>query len=217
MLTLLMSMAASVASAYDALINGIYYNFDQTEGVATVTKGSYSGDVIIPESVIYDNVTYSVTYIDYYAFRGCTDMTSIIIPNSVISIGDYAFSGCSGLKELTIEDGDNTLSIGCNKYYTYNDNGYGEGLFCECPLTTVYLGRNLSYHASRRYGYSPFYNKSSLNSVTIGNRVTVIGDNAFYECTGLISITIPDGVICIGEYNQEIKGETNMEIIPVSA
>ena len=47
--------------------------------------------------------------------------------------------------------------------------------------------------------------------------VTTIGENAFYGCTGLTSVTIPNSVTSIGEYNQEIKGKTNVEIIPVSA
>ena len=47
--------------------------------------------------------------------------------------------------------------------------------------------------------------------------VTSISDEAFEFCSGLTSVTIPNSVTSIGEYNQEIKGETNVEIIPVSA
>ncbi|MBQ8050385.1 MAG: leucine-rich repeat domain-containing protein [Bacteroidaceae bacterium] len=157
LLAVLMSMVASVASAYDAKIDGIYYFFDTSTITAEVTYpnttySDYSGSVVIPETVIYNGTNYSVTSIGRYAFYGCTGLTSVTIPNSVTSIGGRAFAECTG-----------------------------------------------------------------LTSVTIPESVTSIGDRAFYNCTGLTSVTIPNSVTSIGEYNQEIKGKTNVEIIPVSA
>ena len=61
-------------------------------------------------------------------------------------------------------------------------------MFYDCPLETLYLGRNLSYNTDSYYGYSPFYNKSTLTSVTIGNSVTSIVSGAFYGCTGLKTV-----------------------------
>lgn len=55
-----------------------------------------------------------------------------------------------------------------------------------------------------------------LTTVTIGSNVTTIGDFVFYGCHNLTSVTIPNSVTSIGEYNQEIKGVTNVEVIPVS-
>ena len=66
-------------------------------------------------------------------------------------------------------------------------------------------------------GNQAFYNCSSLTSVTIPESVTSIGNSAFYKCGGLTSVTIPNSVTSIGEYNQEIMGKTNVEIIPVIA
>ena len=94
-----------IASAYDAYIDGIYYNFDQMMKTATVTyrdyeasgnsnQNAYSGNVNIPSSVYYNKDSYSVTSIGDWAFAGCTDITGIVIPNSVMSIGEVAFSGC---------------------------------------------------------------------------------------------------------------------------
>ena len=98
------------------------------------------------------------------------------------------------MKDLRIEDGEGTLSLGYSSYYY----GEVEGLFDDCPLETLYLGRNLSYNTSD--GYPPFYKKTTLTSVTIGSSVTSIGDRAFSDCTGLTSITIGKGVKNIGDY-----------------
>ena len=138
-------------------------------------------------SVVIGN---SVTSIGDYAFRGCSGLTSIVIGNSVTSIGYAAFDGCTSLKELCIADGEGTLSLGYNGNY--------EGLFYDCPLETLYLGRDLSYNTSYSYGYSPFYNNKTLKSVTIGNSVTSIGSYAFDGCTGLTSVVIPNSVASIG-------------------
>lgn len=100
--------------AYDAEVDGIYYNFSGT--TATVTYYSYyysdiyRGSINIPESVTYNGSIYSVTSIDDRAFFDCSSMTSIMIPSSVTSIGNYAFEGCSGLTFVTIEEG--VMSIG---------------------------------------------------------------------------------------------------------
>ena len=95
-------LASLNAYAYDAEIDGIYYNFS-TDSTATITyqgfdsagnpKSDCSGAVVVPENVIYDNKIYSVTVIGGYAFSGCRELTSITIPNSVTTIGNGAFNG----------------------------------------------------------------------------------------------------------------------------
>ena len=105
LLAVLMSMVASVAQAYDAKVDGIYYTFSGTKATVTYYSSSfnsYSGSVTIPETVTYGSNTYSVTSIGDYAFYGCSGLTSVTIPESVTSIGDYAFRGCSGLTSIEI-------------------------------------------------------------------------------------------------------------------
>ena len=102
-LSLLVALLPLVASAHDFEVDGIFYNITDSEKltVEVTYKGSssssfsdeYTGNVVIPESVIYSDKTYSVTSIGNYAFYGCSGLTSVTIPNSVTNIGNYAFYG----------------------------------------------------------------------------------------------------------------------------
>ena len=87
--------------AYNAKIDGVYYNFYGTQAIVTYQHTSeaywsndYTGNIVIPESVNYHGKTYSVTTIGSYAFYGCSGLTSVTIPNSVTTIGSDAFYNC---------------------------------------------------------------------------------------------------------------------------
>ena len=142
------------------------------------------------EIVLTDSYNGGNYKIGDYAFSGFSSLTSITLPGSVTSIGNYAFYNSTALKKFIIEDGSTTLLLG--------SNGSSEGLFYDCPLEEVYLGRNLSYNVGSSYGYSPFYNKDALTKVAIGNEVTEIGQYAFYGCDNIYSLTIPNGILTIG-------------------
>ena len=101
-------------NAYNACIDGIYYDFSGSEATVTSSYNSYSGTVSIPSSIKYDGTYYSVTSIGDGAFSLCADLRSITIPNSVTSIGIYAFSGCTGLTEITIPN--SVTSIGLSAF-----------------------------------------------------------------------------------------------------
>ena len=166
----------------------------------------------------------SVTSIGFSAFYYCRGLTSVAIGNSVTSIGDDAFYHCTSLKELRIEDGESTLSLG---YNNYNSSGIGQGLFYDCPLETLYLGRNIKYtdYSSsypytsypQRYGYSAFYNTTTLKSVTIGNSVTSIGNSAFSGCSGLTSVVFnAENCTTMGSStNPVFSGCTNLTSITI--
>ena len=211
-------------------IDGIYYNLNSSGDVNTaeVTNGSngYSGDIEIPESILYEDVTYSVTSIGYEAFKNCFSLTSITIPNSMKFIEDWAFYDCDGLTSITIPN--SVTSIGFAAFYGCNEllhitfpnsltfldvySFYCTAWYDNQPNGIVYAGKTLyNYKGTMPEGTainieegtlsiagSAFSGCSGLTSITIPNSVTTIGYNAFYDCGNLISITIPNSVTSIG-------------------
>ena len=117
---ILLALLPIVASAYDAEIDGIYYNFSGDEATVTYGDTDYTGAVTIPSSVTHNGSSYSVTSIGEEAFYRCYGLTSVTIGNSVTSIGYEAFLGCYGLTSVTIGSG--VTSIGNDAF------GYCSGL-----------------------------------------------------------------------------------------
>lgn len=115
--TFFLALTASVGTIFaDAVkIGELYYNLDETNKTAEVTRESwnmnYSGltTVIIPESVKNNSITYSVTSIGEFAFYLCSGLTSISLPNSIKSIGHQAFMGCESLTSFDIPESVNAL------------------------------------------------------------------------------------------------------------
>ena len=99
-------------------IDGIYYNLvtKAKQAEVTINPNKYSGTVKIPETISYNDVTYSISSIGHYAFCGCRALTSVTIPNSVTNIGNDAFCGCSGL--IFVNIGNSVTSIGA---YAFRD------------------------------------------------------------------------------------------------
>ena len=216
-ISLLMLLLPLMANAEKVEIDGIYYNLITKIKTAEVISGSnkYKGKVFIPSSVVYNDVTYSVTSIASSAFYYCSGLTSVTIPNSVTSIGSSAFYNCSGLNSVTIPN--SVTSIGSDAFwgcYSLTDV-YITDLDAWCKIEFTDDSSHPFTHEI--YAHHLYLNGKEIKELVIPNTVTSIGNYAFRGCSGLTSVTIPNTVTSIGEYNQEIEGETNVEIIPVSA
>lgn len=172
----------AVAATGHFSVDGLEYSI-LTGNSASLVKAdaSLTGPVVIPSSVRADEGEYAVTAIDDKAFEECGGITSVTIPESVLSIGNDAFSFCSTLAEVVVADGRQPLSMG----YIPMLNA---GLFADAPVATLYLGRELTY-TSRR-GYSPFSDNKSLASITIGANVSKLGEYMFAGCTSLKNIIL---------------------------
>ena len=214
----LSTLCLSVVHA-STLINGLYYDLDTSNRTATVTyettgSNNYAllpADVVIPESVTYKGITYSVTEIGNEAFANCKMLESISVPSTVVQIGKEsrsAFRGCTSLKRIRFEDGTQKLVLGAYYDTDYKSN-YGRGLFLSCPLEEVYIGRNISYQNKyytfekypQYYGYSAFYNQPKLAKVTISSTVTEIPICLFKGCSVLSNVFIHGRLTKIPAYS----------------
>ena len=193
---------------YNIISDTLPYTVEVTKETSSYPyySNELTGVVEIPESVEYNEMTYSVTSIGDSAFCYCRNMTSIIIPNSVTNIGDKVFYYCTGLSELTIPYSVDSIGMGafseCRGLteITVHENmtSIGKGAFAYCSgLTTVnFNATNCTYMG---YGDSPVFSYcTALATLNIGERVTSIPPFAFYGCSGLAELTIPDNVTSIG-------------------
>ena len=126
------------------------------------------------------------------AFDRCNSLPEIFIPKSVSSIGQGVFRKCSSLSVVGFEDGASPLSLG--------RDSVNKGLFYDCPLDSVYIGRELSYQKTKAYGYSPFYRSPTLRSIVISDVPSKVETNEFYGCTNLYYVKIGNGAQSIGDY-----------------
>lgn len=219
------------ASAYDFMVDSLSYNVI-AEGEVEVTHNDsarVSGDVVIPATIVHDGMTYHVTRIGDDAFRGCS-ITSIDIPEGVITIDDWAFNGCSRLEYIEFP---NTL-VSLGKWVFYNCRSI-KNLNIPRNLTEIAYTALPGLTGLVYYTCSPFnpkykavdgiiYNKdmtmlvaypqaAPATSFDIPSTVTTLYDYCLHNCDNLTEVTIPETVTYFGM--NIFSGSDNIESIDV--
>ncbi len=178
---LAMLLTVLSASAYDFKVDDLYYNVISLENMTCeLASGDekYSGDLIIPETVVYNGRQFSVIGIEYGVFISCRSLKSIVLPNSVTALRMRMFVGCSSLRSVTIPNSVTTIEY---------------EVFSGCSsLETITIPNSVT-----AIGVRAFEGCSSLRSVTISNSVTTIENEVFSGCSSLRGVTIPHSVTSI--------------------
>lgn len=157
-----------IASAFT--FNGVNYSI--ISGTTNVSVTGYqcnASTLVLPNTVNFDNINYTVTSIGSYSFYGCTSLSSVTLPNSVTTIGDGAFANCSGLSSIIFSN--SLTSIGNFVFQ-----------FCSGLVSITIPNSVLGI------GDGAFASCTSLTTVSIPGSLLLIGDNAFVYCSNLSTI-----------------------------
>lgn len=213
------AVSPSGHTLYYTVVNG------EAQVVAPLPSGygnNFTGNLVIPDSVLHDSLTYPVTAIGAGTFQYCQYLTGVTIPNTVTTIGSDAFYSCSSLVSMIVSTGNpvfdsrnncnaiietssNTLMFGCSSTIIPNTvTSIGDYAFSGCSsLTNISIPNSVTSIGNNAFSYC-----TSLISVNIPNSVTTIGQEAFWNCSTLTGITIPNSVTTIGD--RAFKSCTNI-------
>jgi len=185
--------------------------------------GSYDkpiGNLVLPDSVVYNNNYYVITSISQYAFYGCDEISQVTIPTGVTSVGDKAFWNCPSLQTVYFN------AINCTSMYTCVSSNYysvfsSDGNGAPSAITRVVVGDSVTRIPNYAFknavdiyqrlvipasvteiGNYAFYNCNSMVQMVIqGNGLQIIGQYAFYGCSALANaLNLPNSVTTVGQY-----------------
>ena len=195
MLFLLTSPSSAKAAVSVADENGITWNYTVSNGQATnvyYASGTLGETVTIPSTLSDEEGNEYPVVSLYYSNRNIfksnrnTTIKNIIIPSSVTSIGNNAFAYCTGLKKITMPG---TASIGDGAFYKVTNVE-------EVTLT----GQGAMPNYSSSYSYTPWYqSRNKIQSITIGEGITSVGDYVFYGNSNLEEIELSENITSIGQ------------------
>ena len=182
----------------DIVLNGIKYRLYPTKTAKVLKKNDYSGDIVIPETVTYNNITYKITSLERGCFEGCWLLTSINLSSSITSLESGCFEGCWSLTSINLPSsitslGDDCFSD-CSSLTSINlpssITSLGDGCFRDCSrLTSINLPSSIT-----SLGSYCFSGCSSLTSINLPSSITSLGDDCFSDCSSLTGINLPSSI-----------------------
>lgn len=182
-------------------IDGIKYHIENGEATIAVQDETLSGDIVIPESISYDENNYSVVRATNGAFQN-TDITGITLPNSITSLGNSCFKLCNKLTSVKLPD--NITSLGDETFMTCRKLSVielpkklislGQYCFMNCNITKLTLPNSIT-----TIGQGCFYSCSNLETVTLPQNITNLPAACFEDCKELSEITLHEGITSLGQ------------------
>lgn len=217
LLFILINLITYQASGVRAIYNGIAYDIVEQNGetVAQVAQSGelpyYSGNLVIPSEISYEDNLIRVTSIGYCAFGFCDELTTVSIPSTVTLIGEEAFYQCSALSSITIPNSVNIIEDGAFNGCSALERVYIPGsvtslyrnVFSNCPsIKTIEVAPDNLYYDSRDNCNAIIEKEESIlltgcMNTIVPNSVESIGVGAFSGCTELSSISFPYGLSSI--------------------
>lgn len=201
---------------------------DFPEGIIALGYSEYSGDIVIPSSVVYYGEKYEVVGIGKGAFAGCKDLRSIKIPSSIINIEEYALLGSPNLDAIIVDPN--------NPKY---DSRYNCNAVIETETNTLLFGSNKTFVPSNVVKIGPYslvglsfesleiqeglkeidhhtlQSLPNLTSITLPHSLTIIGEDALSSCISLKTVTIGKNVNTI--VDAFLAGDISLETITCMA
>lgn len=171
--------------------------WDRTNGRKNFDDGpsSYKGDISIPSFITTgadNDFTFRVMEIDQNAFYGCTEVTSVDIPYSVLRIVNDAFKGCSGIKKFTVNENNQSYKDVDGILFS-KDNKMLIKYPAKKETAEYVISEEVSLICTEA-----FTDNSFLKKITVGNFVTAISDNSFKNCTSLEEVELGGNVRILG-------------------
>ncbi len=239
----LIPAAAATDTAYSGTCGAnLTWTLDTETGILNITGTGdmYDGDYVFDQYLLWYEyradiqtviMEHGITSIGDLAFYGCTNLTSVTIPDSVTSIGANAFEGCTALTSVTIPD--NVTSIGWRTFYGCTElttvsipasvTSIASTIFAGCKnLQSIQVDAANQHYTVDAYGV--LYNKEFttlivcpakyVGSYVIPDSVITVSDNAFMDCVGLSSVTILGNVKTIDDY--AFYNCTNLSSVTIS-